>query len=113
MIKKKYRLRASRHVNRAISKGLTYQGRLFRAKAFKKNSADEYSRLAVILSAKKFKTAVLRNLIRRRVKAAFYSSLKEFGGWDIAVFPVMLNEEEFANITDEVDKCFAFLQSRR
>lgn len=113
MIKKKYRLKASRHVNRAISKGLTYQGRLFRVKAFRKKTTSENSRLAVVMSAKKFRTAVLRNLLRRRIKAAFRDGLEKYSGWDIVVFPAMIKDEEFAKITEEVEKCFALLQSRQ
>lgn len=113
MIKKQYRLRASRHVDRAIRKGITYQGPLFRVKAFAKKSTTEPSRISVILSAKRFKTAVLRNLTRRRFKAAFYPKLREIGGWDLAVFPNPISPVEFAKIEQEVEKCFGFLQSRR
>lgn len=113
MIKKKYRLRASRHVDRAIRKGVTFNGSVIRVKAFAKRSNSEPSRISVILSAKKFRTAVSRNLIRRRVKAAFYNYLKTVPGFDLAVFPSTAQDMDFSKIKEEAQKCFAFLQSRR
>lgn len=112
MIKKKYRLRASRHVDRAIRKGITYQAQPFRVKAFRKRQSDEPSRISVIISAKKVKTAVERNLIRRRIKSAFYPFLRETSGFDLAVFPNPADKTEFAKIQQEVEKCFDFLRSR-
>lgn len=113
MIKKQYRLRASRHVDRAIRKGIAFNGQVFRVKAFAKRSKNEPSRISVILSAKRFKTAVSRNLIRRRVKAAFYNHLKAVPGFDLAIFPVAGENIEFSKIEEEAGKCFEFLQSRR
>jgi len=113
MIKKQYRLRASRHVDRAIRKGITFNGSIFRVKAFAKRRNNEPSRISVILSAKKFKTAVLRNLIRRRFKSAFYSYLKTVPGFDLAVFPSTADRVEFSKIEEEAGKCFEFLRSRR
>lgn len=111
MIKKRHRLRSARHIDRAIKKGITFQGPFFRVKAFKKASGGN-SRMSVIMSAKRFKGAVLRNLIRRRLKAAFYNHLKEINGWDLAVFPNDLSQVEFAKVEKEAERCFDFLQSK-
>jgi len=113
MIKKTNRLRASRHIKRAINKGLNWKGSLFSLKAYKKRQGDNFSRLAVVISAKSIKGAVERNRLRRRIKAAFRGGLKDLDGWDIVVFPARrAGEIEFKLIEEETEKCLQDLRSK-
>ena len=73
----------------------------------------EPAKLAVVVSRKVAPSAVVRNLYRRRLKAAFYPALERLRGWDVVVLPKKGAQTiEFARLEGEVKKCSEFLQSK-
>ncbi|MDH4358360.1 MAG: ribonuclease P protein component [Candidatus Berkelbacteria bacterium] len=115
MIKGQNRLRLSRHIKRAFEKGIAWQGAFFKVKAYRRRDfSDNPARLAVVAFKKVSSKAVNRNLIRRRLKAAFRDHLEKLSGWDIVVLSQgNVQTADFAKIQAEAEKCSSFLQSKQ
>jgi len=115
MIKGQNRLRLSRHIKRAFEKGVAWQGPFFKVKAyFRKDSANQPARLAVVSFKKTSSRAVDRNLIRRRLKAVFKDLLKTLPGWDLVILSRSeAQTADFKKLQDEAKKCSSFLQSKQ
>lgn len=100
-----------RHIKRAFDRGIAWRGAVFSVKAFK-TGKDFNARLAVVISKKTTAKATTRNLIRRRVKAAFSSRLEDLRGWDVVVTPRPgAEEKKFEDILGDVSACADTLRS--
>ena len=116
MIKAANRLRATRHIQKALQKGINWLGIFFKVKANHRfgASANQPTRLAVIVTKKLALKSVPRNRLRRRLKAAFRDPISQINGWDVVIFPApQAIDAKFEDLEREVRKCLDFLRSRR
>jgi len=111
MVKKENRLRLSRHIKRAYDKGISWRGSLIAIKAFK-TSNNQPGKIAVVVSKKFAAHAVVRNLLRRQIKAAFRDQLAGIPGWEVVARPnKIIAKGEFESLKKDVSACVDFLQS--
>ena len=111
MVKKENRLRLSRHIKRAYDKGIGWRGSLIVIKAFRTGSNNP-GRIAVVISKKFARHAVVRNRLRRQIKAAFRDSLSQLPGWEIvARAQKQIEKGDFETLEKDVSACLDFLQS--
>lgn len=112
MITKSNRFGASRHVKRALNKGLNWRGSYFNLKSFRRRD-EGGARLAVVVSRKTLAQAVKRNLLRRRVQGAFREHLPKLNGYDIVVLPNRSAlPAKFTELSAEVTRWVEKLSSR-
>jgi len=113
MLKKANRLTISRHFKRAYEKGKNVPGQYVRMRAFF-NFQDKQkpAKIAVVISKKVFSHAVDRNLWRRRAKAVSRDFIDKLNGWEIVInFNGAIKGADFAQLKEDLKKCFANLQS--
>lgn len=109
-------MRLSRHIKRAFDSGVSWQGDLYRLKAFKRtgSAANSPGRLAVIAGKKFSNLATSRNLCRRQLKDAFRKDMGDLLGWDIVILPKpKIINCQFEKIQKEVSECSNFLRSKQ
>jgi len=112
MIAKPNRFGVSRHVKRALNKGLNWRGSYFNLKTFRRRDGER-GRLAVVVSRKTLAQAVKRNLLRRRVQGAFREHLPRLNGYDIVVLPTRAAlTAKFTELSAEVTRWVEKLLSR-
>ncbi len=84
MLAQKYRLRKSKDIARVYQRGRYSSGRDFTIKAINNGFSD--TRLAIVVSRKVSKSAVVRNRIRRRVSGQIEEAWKTVRpGYDIVI----------------------------
>ena len=100
------RLKANRDFKSVFNGGKTAENRFFKIK-FIKNREKE-TRFGFIISTKFAKKAVVRNLIKRRLRAAVRFLLKNIKpGFDIIVWPKkILEESNFKLLADGLKTLF-------
>ena len=104
MISRAHRFRGRKSINQVYKHGVSSSGGLFALKVLKTNNPRGY-RLAVVVSKKVSKSAVVRNRIRRRV----YSLMQQIGpniqnpcDIVITVYKQELKDEPQASLKDQL-----------
>ncbi len=84
MLSRSNRFRGRKRINEVYRSGKSARGPLFNTRSLK--SGGDSFRVAVVVSKKVAKSAVVRNRIRRKIYSSFNSEeLKDLGGVDIII----------------------------
>ncbi len=97
-----------------FDKGRSASGGFFKIRLFKKfaRGSNDPSKIAVIISKKFSKSAVERNLAKRRILAASARHLKNSRGFDIVVLPnKRVLTEQYSLVEADFEKCLKYLLS--
>ena len=111
MLPRKHRFSGLGSVRPTLRHGHSVRGPGFALK-LQVGNAHQPSRLAVIVSKKVSKRAVVRNRIRRRVFAALGESIVDTKAWDVVVivYDVSLQEREFTDLQQQLRQALAKAQ---
>ena len=104
MLARQYRFHGRKSLQFVLTQGRTYQSNLFRCRYIANPRQPNY-RLAIIVSRKVDKRAVVRNRIRRRLYELFRLQLQNYSpGVDIAV--IVLQAELATSSPDQLQTAF-------
>jgi ribonuclease P protein component len=109
MISRAHRFHGPNSLNYVYRNGATVRGPLFAVKSIVNNRRDQY-RVAVVVSRKVHKSAVVRNRIRRRLYGAVKTlDVRISDPYDIVitVFGASVMEESTKNILSQVERQLA------
>jgi len=109
MLAKKYRFHRQKDVRRVYSRGLSARSGPFGLKYLKQNKPTQ-NRVAVVVSKKIDKRAVVRNRIRRRVYEIIRNMWEETEqGYDlvITIFHVSVATESHRELKHRINKLFS------
>ncbi len=93
MLERALRLNNSRDIARVYKKGQFANGELFRIKFLRSHLGRP--RLTVVVGLKFSKKAVVRNLVKRRVRAYLKDVSDQLGSFDIVIMPKILDVGRF------------------
>ncbi len=106
MLPQKNRLKLNRDFSKIFKTGHSYYGRFVGVKV-KKNETNN-NRFAVVVSVKINKSAVKRNLIKRKIKEILTEINKDcIKSYDCVIITLSdLNEKDFKEVKNEIFKIF-------
>lgn len=104
VLERALRLNNDRDINRVFKKGQFATGELFRIKYLRNNLSKP--RVTVLAGLKFSKKAVIRNLIKRRVRAYIAKTIKNLKDLDIVIMPKNNDPQKFsyANVAKDLEK---------
>ena len=102
MLEKKYRLTKKEDFDSVFKKGAWVRGRLLSLRI--KKTTNIFPRIGLVVGIKTAKKAVIRNRIKRQIRASFSKHIEGMkGGFDIVVVPAPeIVEEKFIDIHGEI-----------
>lgn len=113
MLERALRLNNSQDISRVYKKGQFANGELFRVKYLRNNL--KHPRSTVVIGLKFSKKAVVRNLIKRRVRAYLAQLTDRLNNFDIIIMPKIMDVDrfEYAQITKDLDRVLRFLMKTK